>query len=121
MQTDWFGTVRVKTGWAQNNWLAYLTGGLAYGHVQTSGSWTSPAGLSFAGSNTTTKTGWAAGAGLDYGVTRNWTVGVEYLYVDLGHVSYTETSTNGAATLTTLTVSNRDDMHIARLTANYKF
>ena len=35
---DWFGTVRAKLGFAQNNWLLYGTGGLAYGQVSTSGS-----------------------------------------------------------------------------------
>ena len=78
-------------------------------------------GLNYAGSVSTTKAGWAAGAGLDYGLTRNWTVGAEYLYVDLGRVSYTDTSTNGLAPLTTFTISNRAAANIARVTLNYKF
>lgn len=121
VQTDWFGTVRGKLGWAQNNWLLYATGGLAYGHVKTSGtsSFVTVPVLTYTGSNSSTKVGWALGAGVDYGITRNWSVGLEYLYVDLGRVSYTETPNFFPAS--SITISNRAAMHIARLTANYKF
>jgi outer membrane immunogenic protein len=32
----------------------------------------------------TTKVGWAAGAGVENAITRNWSWKLEYLYVDLG-------------------------------------
>jgi outer membrane immunogenic protein len=121
VQTDWFGTARAKLGFAQNNWLLYGTGGLAYAHVKTSGALTFqlPPFVSFTGSDSTIKAGWAIGGGLDYGVTRNWTVGVEYLYMDLGRVSYTEA--NAVFAPASVTISNRAVMNIVRLTANYKF
>jgi outer membrane immunogenic protein len=108
-------------GFAQNNWLLYGTGGLAYAHVKTSGALTFqlPPFVSFTGSDSTIKAGWAIGGGLDYGVTRNWTVGVEYLYMDLGRVSYTEA--NAVFAPASVTISNRAVMNIVRLTANYKF
>lgn len=121
LETDWFGTVRGKLGWANNNWLLYATGGLAYGQVKSSGTWSASPIFNFAGSTTSTKTGWAVGAGLDYGLTRNWTIGVEYLYIDLGRVSYTDVTTNGIAPLTTFTISNKAAASIARATLNYKF
>jgi outer membrane immunogenic protein len=121
-KTDWFGTVRGKLGFTQNNWLVYGTGGLAYGKVATSASFVDPTGffgIDFAGSNSSIKTGWALGAGLDYGITPNWIVGVEYLYVDLGRISYTETSALFPAS--SITVSNRDTINLVRLTVDYKF
>jgi outer membrane immunogenic protein len=122
VKIDWFGTVRGKLGYAMNNWLLYATGGLAYGHIETSGAFNGPSvGLSYAGSNDTTRAGWTVGGGLDYGITRNWIIGAEYLYMDLGDTSYTMTSTNGVATATTLTVTNHVAAHIARVTLNYKF
>lgn len=63
---------------------------------------------------------WAAGAGLNYGLTSHWIVGVEYLYVDLGNVSYVETQP-AVAPGASLTVSNRAAAHIARLSLDYKF
>ncbi len=121
-QIDWFGTVRAKLGFAQNNWLLYGTGGLAYGRIATSGSFvTVPQTLNFNGSNDATKVGWAVGAGLNYGLTSNWIVGVEYLYVDLGHVSYTETEPTGLTAGASLTINNRAAANIARVSLDYKF
>ncbi|HEY6832535.1 MAG TPA: outer membrane beta-barrel protein [Pseudolabrys sp.] len=120
-QIEWFGTARAKLGWAQNNWLLYATGGLAYGRVETSGS-ANLGGLltlSSTGSDSTTKIGWAAGAGLDYGITRNWTIGAEYLYVDLGDTSYTASAP--APLGLSLTTTNHIAAQIARMTVNYKF
>ena len=118
---DWFGTVRAKLGYAQNNWLLYGTGGLAYGRVATSGGIAFPGIVTFNGSDNSTKVGWAAGAGLDYGLTSNWIVGVEYLYVDLGRVSYTETTQLAAVQTSSLTISNRAAAQIIRATLDYKF
>ncbi len=33
---------------------------------------------------TSTQAGWTIGAGIEYGISRNWTAKLEYLYVDLG-------------------------------------
>ena len=122
-QIDWFGTVRAKFGFAENNWLLYATSGLAYGRVATSGSFicvsAACAGLNFAGANSATNVGGAVGAGLDYGLTSNWIVGVEYLYIDLGKQSYTETQP--ALTPSTLTISNRAAANIVRASLDYKF
>jgi outer membrane immunogenic protein len=120
-QIDWFGTVRGKLGYAQNNWLVYATGGLAYGHVETSGSFAIPGALILPGSSNSTQVGWAAGGGMNYALTANWIVGVEYLYVDLGRVSYTETNPSSAAPAASLTVSNHAAAQIARATLDYKF
>jgi outer membrane immunogenic protein len=98
---------------------------LAYGRVATSGCicfGTTIAGpLNFTGSNSATNIGWAVGAGLNYGLTSNWIVGVEYLYVDLGNVSYVETTTNPGALASSLTINNRAAVQIARVSLDYKF
>jgi outer membrane immunogenic protein len=36
------------------------------------------------GSVSNTNLGWAAGGGLEYAFANNWSVKLEYLYVDLG-------------------------------------
>jgi outer membrane immunogenic protein len=118
VQTDWFGTLRGKLGFAQNNVLFYATGGLAYGHVLTSGQFSNAAGT-FVGSSSATKAGWAVGGGIDYGFAPRWSIGAEYLYVNLGRSSYTETS--AVFPLSTVTISNRVAANIVRATLNYKF
>jgi len=83
---DWFGTIRGRLGYAWDNVLFYGTGGAAYGKVKVSGSYNDgDFGSSFSDSDT--NWGWTAGAGVEYGITKNITLKAEYLYVDLGSVS----------------------------------
>jgi outer membrane immunogenic protein len=99
----WFGTLRGRSGLTFGRWLVYGTGGLAYGEVDTSGiaTATGPNGPGFAGCTPTgcvgnplgnwshdqTRIGWTAGAGVEGAIAHNWTMKVEYLYVDLGSIT----------------------------------
>ncbi|MGY3499983.1 outer membrane protein [Bradyrhizobium sp. USDA 4471] len=122
---NWFGTVRGKLGFAANDWLFYGTGGLAYGEVKSSiGFACTPGGVacngvSFAGSRSETKVGWAAGAGIAKAFG-NWNVGVEYLHMDLGRSSVTAIDLTGNFPTTTITESQRFVEDMVRVTVNYK-
>jgi outer membrane immunogenic protein len=76
VQNNWLSTARGRVGYAFGRWLPYITGGLAVGDVQA----TAPG---FSGL-TNTQVGWAAGAGVEYALSNNWSAKVEYLHVDLG-------------------------------------
>ncbi len=85
----WLGTTRGRLGWAFGPVLVYGTGGVAYGKVETDGvgvlgasSINANFATPFSGSST--RTGWTAGAGVEYAVTKNLLARVEYLYYDLG-------------------------------------
>jgi outer membrane immunogenic protein len=39
--------------------------------------------------NSITRTGWAAGAGIEYVITDQWSIGVDYLHVDHGSTTPT--------------------------------
>ncbi len=99
----WFGTLRVRAGFALNNILFYGTAGLAYGSVRGSNATISQSRL---------HTGWSAGAGMEVGLTPNWSARVEYLYVDLSDRAYAATgTTNGlevraSCGLASITASN---------------
>jgi outer membrane immunogenic protein len=92
-ELSWFGTVRGRLGVTVTpDLLLYGTGGLAYGRVKASANVqidnppfldTWPASIS------STKTGWAAGAGAEWMFARNWSAKVEYLHIDLGSSSAT--------------------------------
>jgi outer membrane immunogenic protein len=86
-EADWFGTIRGRLGYAIDNVLIYGTGGLAYGHMSADGKVTaSLAGdtvETWKGSTDSTNWGWTVGGGMEYGID-NWSLGLEYLYVDLG-------------------------------------
>jgi outer membrane immunogenic protein len=102
---DWFGTVRGRIGstFIAPTFLAYVTGGLAYGDIKTTSTVSGtnlvgaqgvntpplsvPVFASF--SNTSLRAGWTLGAGIEGVVSGNWTAKLEYLYIDLGDVSGT--------------------------------
>ncbi len=109
-QIKWFGTVRARLGYLPaDNLLTYVTGGFAYGQVEHSGRYSASGGVGFGaggfsiscvvgaatcltGASNGTSIGWTAGAGLEYAVWKNVTFKVEYLYVNLGSRSVTETT-----------------------------
>jgi outer membrane immunogenic protein len=48
------------------------------------------------GSTTDTKFGWVVGAGVEWKVSRNWIVGVEYLHMELDSPSFFATGVGSA-------------------------
>jgi outer membrane immunogenic protein len=97
----WFGTVRGRAGIALNNILFYGTLGLAYGRGQLD-----VAGLS----ETNLHTGFTSGFGLEVGLTHNWSVKAEALFIDYGSEPYAAIGTSTSLTNT-----------VARLGVNYHF
>ena len=139
----WFGTVRARLGYLPApNLLAFVTGGLAYGQVEHTGTYTTsapfggsgPGGISFecspagapcfAGSSSTVAGGWTLGGGLEYALSRNWTLRGEYLYISLRGNSVTETAPTPfpGDTPSAFTASfGRTNLNIARAAINYRF
>jgi outer membrane immunogenic protein len=101
-QLDYFGTLRGRFGYLFGpTFLAYGTGGLAYGGVKASTSIGqtnndcvfSPgdclqATTSAAGAISQMRIGWTAGAGAEWLFAARWSAKVEYLYYDLGSVTF---------------------------------
>jgi outer membrane immunogenic protein len=117
-KTSWYSTVRVRAGWAADNILFYVTGGVAFADFKDTaqsalvpnmmcgrngGSWSCPSG---------TSTGLAAGGGIEAMLAQNWSAKVEYLYLNLPSV-------------TTIDVFNKsgdswnNSAHILRFGVNY--
>ena len=138
---NWFGTVRARLGvLATDRLLLYVTGGLAYGELESNYA------LGFVGFPTagfgskTTKAGFTVGGGIEGALGGNWTWKAEYLYMDLGNfgggtgafasatsVNLLNTPTQGFNTLTdtttagTATINNKFRDHIFRVGLNYRF
>lgn len=103
---SWLGTTRLRAGYAFDRFLPYVTGGVAYGDVRVDQA---------NGSSSTTKTGWTAGGGVEYGIDRNWSAKLEYLHVDLG----TATFMGAASGTPTLKAPITDE--IVRAGLNYRW
>lgn len=103
----WLVTARARVGYAISRLLIFGTAGGATGEIR--------AGFNPPGKFDTTNTfGWIAGGGIEAGITENWTVKVEYLYVDLGNGSCS-TNCGGIPITVPLTES------LVRAGINYRF
>ncbi|MGH6760183.1 MAG: outer membrane protein [Phyllobacterium sp.] len=120
-EVEWFGTVRARIGYTPvERLLVYATGGLAYGKVESfvKGS---VAGLgSFDESVSETRTGWTAGAGIEYAVADNWTLKTEYLYTDLGKMTAFNDYLDPTASVLGK-IESDVSFHTVRVGLNYKF
>ena len=112
----YFGTVRARLGYAIDRTLIYITGGLAYGGLNTN---------PLTG-NTTSNIGWTIGGGVEYAFTNNWTAKIEGLYVDTGEGHQTRTYTNVTGVVLpvgiyTATSNGGGGGGVVRVGVNYKF
>jgi opacity protein-like surface antigen len=124
-----FATLRGRIGYITNNWLFYATGGFAWSYDQftctqlTTGPASPVVGLIM--SNTPTRTGWAAGGGVEWGFGRNWTVRVEYLRLDLGDEPFGNTALIGLKPSTVRRTFTIDDsaltLDTVRVGLNFQF
>jgi len=123
---EWFGTFRGRGGFLVGQAaLLYVTGGLAYGSLQTD---VALAGLTAAGvpigataSGDSTRVGWTIGGGLEWKFARNWSGKLEYLYMDIGRTSGTAFLTTPAGTVIGANVTSRVTDNIIRGGFNYQF
>jgi outer membrane immunogenic protein len=105
---NWFGTTRARAGLASGPVLTYVTGGVAYGGIDTS---VAVPGASVTSS--TTRTGWTWGTGVEAALGGNWTAKAEYLYVDFG--------STGAVSPLTGAVGVKNQEQLFRGGINYHF
>ena len=141
-KVNWFSTVRARLGYLpMDNLLTYITGGLAFGQIDRTGTYAvggsalgigsggfgilCPGGFApcVPGSSSSTASGWTVGAGFEYAVLKNWTLKAEYLYVSLGRKSVTQTALNGNGAIPSSFDANFSNaaFNIARVGFNYHF
>ena len=127
VKTDWLMTLRPRIGFASNNWLMYITGGLAVGEVKGDFNFADTfATAAESASISKTKVGWALGGGVEYGMAGPWSLKLEYLHVDLGSVSGTSSNLTAftppiAFPTNVFTHSVKVTNDIVRLGLNYRF
>ena len=107
-------TVVGRAGFAVQNNLFYIKGG--YAGVNNRLSVTDPV-VAGTGGQTHWHNGWTVGAGWEYGVTRNWIVGLEYNYAAFVSQTYQLGGTAGNYTFDT----KPRDIQWAVVRASYKF
>ena len=109
----WMATARVRGGYAVNNLLFYATGGYAVAGVE--------AGVKDAFTNallasaSSTRNGWTAGGGLEWGFAPKWSAKFEMLYMKFESKSFLTVQAEGPRSSVPL------DDTIARVGINYRF
>ena len=100
-------TAGVAFGGSNNNWPNTIIGNI--GGVPT---------FFTANNSNNTRIGYAVGAGVEYAFLNNWSVKVEYLFVDLGRNDRTYIAPGGLAGFA---FKDREQEHILRAGLNYRF
>jgi len=122
VSADWMAGLRLRLGWAERNWLTYVSAGIAATRLKFNASYTDNAftGLSRSSSSTSVM-GTSLGFGAEYALDQKWSFRGEYLYTKFDRVSATSdvTSTNNSGG--TMIHKADLDTHSLFMGFNYKF
>jgi len=114
---DWYAFYGGRVGIAWDRVLVYAKAGGASVNVRTGV--VDVVGVTLDTRSSTTINTWAAGGGVEYAFTPNWTVKAEYLYLDTRKDLVTTGFTNTGLTEQVLT--SVPGVHTAKVGINYKF
>ena len=108
----WMATARARFGYAVNNLLFYATGGYAAAGVEVG----VKDGITSAllDSATSTRSGWTAGGGIEWGFAPNWSAKFEMLYMKFDSATFNTVQAEGPRTVPL-------DDTVARFGINYRF
>ncbi|HEY6380901.1 MAG TPA: outer membrane beta-barrel protein, partial [Pseudolabrys sp.] len=116
---NWLSTIRGRAGLALDSTLFYLTGGVAFGHIESAFAALLANGVAFSFSQNQTKAGWTVGAGIEHMFAPNWTARAEWRYVDLGKTGVACTPGTGPCERPSGEFSNA--LMLGLIGVNYKF
>jgi outer membrane immunogenic protein len=120
VSNDFLASATARVGYSfAGSWLIYAKGGAAWTREKADNVFTPPLRSFVADpAATTTRTGWTAGAGLDWAFAPHWSTNLEYDYYDFGANDFT--LTDPIHTLT-FTGNLKDRLHAVTLGVNYRF
>jgi outer membrane immunogenic protein len=116
-RTNWYVTATGRIGYAWNNVLVYGKGGAAWINENYSGSASALGNTVTTNPITDTRSGWTAGAGVEYGFAPNWSVFAEYDYLAFGSKNYTVTANVPVTSVTSI----KTNIDVFKLGANLRF
>jgi outer membrane immunogenic protein len=113
---DWYGTLRGRVGTTFGPLMVYLTGGVAYGNVDLSSSF-SAFGLTTSAQNSQTRVGAVGGFGAEYMLQPNLFMTFNYQYVDLGKINVASSITAPLGQFAFATLNQSASVHAQFQTA----
>ena len=118
-KTDFVTALTGRAGYAVDHWLFYAKGGVAWANSKYSvtGTFNGGAGLAlpFDFEGLSIRTGWTAGAGVEWAFAEDWSARLEYDYYDFGtHTATMNDTVNGPGPL-----SFKTTMQMVKLGVNF--
>jgi len=116
VRTDFIPSLTARLGYAVDHWLFYGKGGVAWTNDKYSvtGVFT---GIPFDAEGLGMRTGWTAGAGVEWAFTNDWSARLEYDYYDFGHSNVLMSdATNAFASI----VTYRQSAQMVKLGLNFR-
>ena len=117
---DRLGTIAARAGYACDNVLLFAKGGGAWTHDVYRAFNANTANETLLASTSGTRWGWMVGAGIEYALAQNWSVKVEYNYLDFGTKRIFFTST-GLVPQPPFDEDIRQKIQVVKVGLNYKF
>jgi outer membrane immunogenic protein len=132
---DWLATARARIGYAfTDSMLAYATGGVAFGNVNYQFVSNTPAIVAVSNGGSEIEVGYTVGGGVEAKMTERISIGLEYLYTNLGSNDFNVNLSGAAGTpagnafgtggadSTNARGSDRSfDFHTVQLKMSYRF
>ena len=113
---DWMGTLAARVGYAFDRTLVY--GKVGVGFVGEDHWIVNTVGV--VGTTTSsTRAGWLVGLGVEHALYNNWSVKLEYNYMDFGSKTLAIANTNGGGATPLVTIDQ--NVHVVKLGVNYHF
>jgi outer membrane immunogenic protein len=118
-RVDWLASATARIGYARDQWLVYGKGGAAWVRdtFHDNGA-IFIFSLDFSGSET--RSGWTVGGGVEYGLTPNWSIGLEYDYYNFG-TKFVTLPGIGVIGATTETFPLKENFSVVKAVINYRF
>jgi opacity protein-like surface antigen len=113
----WLGTVTGRLGYAFDPALFYVKGGAAFTHADYFKTAQVPSALDESAGGR--RSGWIVGGGMEYALWRNWTLKLEYDYLQFGSRAFA--MTNIASGTFVENAAIRQNAHEVKLGLNYLF
>jgi outer membrane immunogenic protein len=122
VKTDFMPTLTARAGYAVDHWLFYAKGGVAWasskysvtGNFGAAGANVPPIPFDFEGLSL--RTGWTAGAGVEWAFAEDWSAKLEYDYYDFGNHTATM---NDAVNVVAGPLSFKTTMQVVKLGVNF--
>ena len=121
LKSNWLASIRGRYGYTWNNWLFYVTGGVAFANIQGAFNFSN---VVAATTNGTTAVGGTGGVGFEVGFWNNWSFGAEYRLTGFENLNFGPPGlvpTAGGTSTSPVTISSKLTTNEVTARLNYRF